>query len=127
MRLLLDSHIFIWWLGDERRLDRRLRDLIADPGNLVQVSAASIWELEIEQALGRMILDGEELHPQIAASGFIELPVTARHAVVAARLPRHHGDPFDRMLIGQAMSESLTLVSDDAAIARYDVPLVSPA
>jgi PIN domain nuclease of toxin-antitoxin system len=124
LRLLLDSHIFVWWLDDDRRLGQEARNLITDQNNLIHVSAASIWELEIKQALGRLTIRSAELLPHIAANGFIELPISAEHAVMAARLPRHHADPFDRMLIAQALSEALVLLSDDAAMRLYETPIL---
>jgi PIN domain nuclease of toxin-antitoxin system len=125
LRLLLDSHIFVWWLGDDSRLGQGARNVIADQNNLIHVSAASVWELEIKQALGRLTIRSAELLPQIATNGFIELRISAGHAVMAARLPLHHRDPFDRMLIAQALSEGLVLLSDDAAMGLYEAPLLS--
>ena len=96
------------------------RAAIADPGSIVYVSAATIWEAGIKIALGRLDVDGD-LVEEIAASGFEELQMTARHASVAAALPPHHADPFDRMLIAQASTEDLVLISSDPAFGDYDV------
>ena len=123
MRLLLDTHVFLWWLQGDRRLSSTTRKAIAEPSSIVHVSAVSVWEAAIKVALGRLRMDAE-LPDEISASGFIELPVASTHAWMAGRLPRHHDDPFDRMLVAQAAIEELTIVTNDAALARYDVPLL---
>ena len=121
MRLLLDSHSYLWWLTGDRRLGRRATAAIADPDSLVFVSAATVWELAIKTRLGRLELDDVDLVAEIPECGFRELPVAARHAQRAANLPRHHDDPFDRMLIAQAQGESLTCVTRDEAFEAYSV------
>jgi len=126
VRLLLDSHVFIWWLSGDDRLVPELRAAIADPDSLVYVSAASIWELEIKAAIGRLTVTFDLLD-DVSANGFQPLAITAEHAVIAARLPRHHADPFDRMLIAQAQCEDLVLASEDPLIARYQVALLRPS
>ncbi|MDK9723252.1 MAG: type II toxin-antitoxin system VapC family toxin [Sterolibacteriaceae bacterium MAG5] len=122
MRLLLDTHIFLWAVADSRRLKvaARKQMLAADQ---VYVSSASIWEIAIKARLGKIEGDPEQLADAIAASGFIDLPVTARHAAGVARLPPHHHDPFDRLLVAQAFTEPLLLLTADAALAPYG-PLV---
>ena len=122
MRLLLDTHVFLWWLTDDPRLDADRRAAIADPDALVHVSAATIWEIAIKEAQGRIDV-GEEFGEEIARSDFIELPISAGHALAAGRLPLHHADPFDRMLVAQARQEAMTLVSQDANLAAYEVDL----
>lgn len=101
MRLLLDTHALLWWLTDNRRLGRNARKVIADPGSVVHVSAATCWEMAIKASLGRLSLGGADLEAEIPANGFVELPITVQHAVRAGGLPRHHEDPFDRMLVGR--------------------------
>ncbi len=123
MRLLLDSHAYLWWLADDARLTERARAAIRDSRSIVHVSAATIWELTIKAALGRLDTGGADLTDEIAANGFVELPITARHAAKAGALPRHHDDPFDRMLIAQARSEELVLVTRDDAFGAYEVAL----
>jgi PIN domain nuclease of toxin-antitoxin system len=124
MRLLLDTHVFLWWLSDETILSPGAREAIADPISLVHVSAATVWEIAIKAHLGRLDTSGADMTHEIPANGFVELPMTARHAHTAGWLPRHHDDPFDRMLIAQAQVEALTIVTRDAAFRSYDVALL---
>ncbi len=124
MKLLLDTHVFLWWVVDDPQLSRRVRDAIGDSGNDVFFSVASAWELAIKTALGRLVLPGplEALLPQqLALNGFHVLPVALPHALAVAVLPLYHHDPFDRLLVAQARIEKMVLVSGDRRIARYDV------
>lgn len=125
MRLLLDTVAMIWWIRDDPHLGRDARAAIADPANDVFLSAASVWEVEIKRAKRRAELDVEVIE-EMAGHGIAGLAVTVAHAVRAGRLPQHHADPFDRMLVAQAQLEGLALVTSDSAIGRYDV-LVVPA
>jgi PIN domain nuclease of toxin-antitoxin system len=120
--LLLDTHVFLWWRSDDRRLGDAAREAIAH-AELVFVSAASAWEAAIKQALGRLELP-DSFQAGVAESGFERLSVTFPHADRAGALPPHHRDPFDRMLVAQAIEEHLTLVTHDAALAAYDVPIL---
>ncbi len=122
MKLLLDSHVFLWWLADDSRLEDTAGSEISDPESLVFVSAATIWELTIKAALGRLESGNTDLVEEITENGFVELAITARHAEHAGRLPRHHDDPFDRMLVAQAMVEGLTCVTRDREFSKYAVP-----
>lgn len=119
MRLLLDGHAYLWWLADHPDLSHSARAAIADPNNVVLVSAATVWELEIKRTLGRLDAGDADFVVQIEANDFGELPVRASHAAVAARLPSHHHDPFDRMLIAQAQLEGLVCVTRDPAFDAY--------
>jgi PIN domain nuclease of toxin-antitoxin system len=122
MRLLIDTHVLVWWIADDPRLPGDIAGVLAFEPD-VFVSSASIWEIAVKQALGK--LEGPEDLPELAlASQFPVLDMTARHAIAAARLPPHHRDPFDRMLIAQATLEDLTLVTADRQVQRYDVPLL---
>ena len=121
-RLLLDTHVFLWWRSDPDRLAREARDGIAF-ADLVFVSAVSAWEAAIKTSLGRLRLP-DTLEAGVEASGFEKLPVTFAHAERVARLPLHHRDPFDRMLIAQAQVEGLTIVSHDRQIEPYDMPIL---
>jgi PIN domain nuclease of toxin-antitoxin system len=118
MRLLLDTHIFIWAVADSRRLTAAARQQML-AANEVYVSAASIWEIAIKARLGKITGDSERLAMAIEDSGFIELPVTARHSARVAQLPLHHHDPFDRLLVAQSLSEPLLLLTADEALASY--------
>ena len=122
MTLLLDTHIVLWWLADDAALAESIKDRI-DEEPAVYVSAATIWEVTIKQALGK--LGPADLPERILNSGLLHLPITAEHGIVAGRLPLHHRDPFDRMLVAQAQVESLTLVSRDAHVQKYDVGFIS--
>jgi len=124
VKLLLDSHAYLWWLEDDSRLSAEAGRTIADPTNVVFVSAATIWELEIKRALGRLEVEDSDLVAEIAANEFGELPVRAAHAAAAARLPAHHSDPFDRMLIAQAHSEGLVCVTTNPLFEQYGVATV---
>ncbi|WP_026988023.1 type II toxin-antitoxin system VapC family toxin [Fodinicurvata fenggangensis] len=120
---LLDTHILLWWLAEPQRLPSKAHEVIADPGNPLFVSAASLWEASIKAALGRLDLP-ETLLEGMESQGMEELPVTASHALAVQRLPMLHRDPFDRMLIAQALAEELTLISADSIMSRYDVDLL---
>ncbi len=120
MRLLLDTHALLWTLGDPTRLRREAREAIVDERNDVFVSAASAWEIAIKRALGKLVAP-DDVEAGVSQQGFSPLHVTFHHARVAGALPRHHEDPFDRMLIAQAQSEGLTLVTRDARMAAYAV------
>jgi PIN domain nuclease of toxin-antitoxin system len=119
VRFLLDTHPLLWWLADEGLTDQA-RDAIADPANLVMVSAASAWEISIKKALGKLSAP-DDLDHQVDQSGFIPLPISIAHGMAAGQLPRHHDDPFDRMLIAQALAEGLTIVTHDKRFAGYEV------
>lgn len=118
MRLLLDTHIFLWAVAGSRLLKPVARRLI-ESAEEVHVSAASIWEIAIKARLGKINADPDELAAAIDTSGFMPLAVSATHAAGVARLPLHHNDPFDRLLIAQALAEPLKFLTADAALARY--------
>lgn len=122
MKLLLDTHVVLWWQRDDRRLGRTARNAIAE-ADIVWVSAVSGWEATIKLALGRLRLD-EPFRVLLAADDFTELPMTLAHADAVAALPRHHADPFDRALVAQAQVEKATIVSDNRAFAPYGVPVI---
>jgi PIN domain nuclease of toxin-antitoxin system len=122
MKLLIDTHILLWWLADDPALPPWATSVIADPEHVVVVSAASAWEISIKQGNGR--LDAPDDLVAAITDEFTTLPMTAEHAMAAGRLPAHHADPFDRVLIAQAILEGLTLVSVDRRFADYDVALL---
>ena len=128
MRLLLDTHAYLWWLADDDKLSYEARDVLADPRTSAYVSAASIWEIAIKAKLGRLRLGSARAlaeATEIAGNDFAELPIRARHAAAAGALPRHHDDPFDRMLVAQAQIEDLVLVTCDEKIGLYDVRVLA--
>ena len=123
-RLLLDSHTLLWALEGGRRLNTETYQAIHDADNEIFVSVATVWELAIKRESGRLQAP-DDLESAVKAQGYASLPITFRHAESAASLPSPHRDPFDRMLIAQAQTEGLTLVTDDSHIARYDVPIMT--
>ncbi|MFI7068447.1 type II toxin-antitoxin system VapC family toxin [Kribbella sp. NPDC050124] len=121
-RLLLDTHVLLWWLRDTADLSDDLKERI-DTEFEVYVSSVSVWELSIKKASGKLKLP-VDLSGWIRRSGLSELPISLTHAELAGGLPRIHRDPFDRMLIAQALAERLTLVTRDGLIRQYDVPIL---
>ncbi|MBK5990971.1 type II toxin-antitoxin system VapC family toxin [Streptomyces microflavus] len=123
MRLLLDTHVILWWLGDSDELSDQVKDLL-DTEPSVHLSAVSAWEIAIKQSLGK--LDGpDDLAERVRDSQFTSLPITAGHGVRAGRLPALHRDPFDRILVAQAQIEGMTVVTRDKWIPQYDVPVMA--
>jgi PIN domain nuclease of toxin-antitoxin system len=123
MNLLLDTHVLLWWLADDQRLGAACREAITLRTNDVLVSAATAWEISIKQALGKLKAP-EDLVDQMTLAGFTPAPITVQDGLDAGRLPRHHDDPFDRMLIAQAASRNLTIVTADRRFAEYEVPVL---
>ena len=121
--MLLDTHALLWWLADDPQLGRHARAAIAEPEREVLVSVASLWEARIKQSLGKLELP-RAFRAAIAEQGFREFPVLGEHTDELTRLPNHHRDPFDRLLVAQARCAGLTLVTSDENIARYDVAQV---
>ncbi|MGW4838640.1 type II toxin-antitoxin system VapC family toxin [Streptomyces globisporus] len=123
MRLLLDTHVILWWLADSDELSDRVKDLL-DTEPSVHISAVSAWEIAIKQSMGK--LDGpEDLAERVRDSQFTALPITAGHGVRAGRLPALHRDPFDRILVAQAQTEGMTVVTRDKWIPQYDVSVMA--
>ena len=120
MNLLLDTQIAFWWLGDTPELPDAVREVVQDADNVVYVSAATIWEIAIKRALGKLEI-GDEYVSEIADQGFVELPIRWQHAKRVEALPMLHRDPFDRLLIAQAQALGLTLVTTDGLIREYAV------
>jgi PIN domain nuclease of toxin-antitoxin system len=121
--LLLDSHALLWWQEDDARLSVEARHAIEDPDAIPCFSAASVWELSIKQAKHKLSIP-PQLLDALADEGFVELSISSHHALRAAALPAHHRDPFGRMIVAQAQSEGCTVVTRDARIAAYDVPVL---
>lgn len=124
MRILLDTHIVLWWMADDPRLPRSTQDAIAVPNAEVYVSAISLAEISIKKSLGKLTVSGD-LPGAIKESGFQPLAFTAAHGHRLADLPLHHRDPFDRMLVAQALTESLVFATVDPACRRYAVQTLS--
>lgn len=124
MRLLLDTHAFLWWVINDKRLSQAARRAIADEDNDVLISAVSAWEIAIKHQIGKLPESEtlvENMAAKIALEGFEELPITVDDAVRAGQLPGHHSDPFDRMLIAQALARNIPLVSNEPVFDRYGV------
>jgi PIN domain nuclease of toxin-antitoxin system len=122
--LLLDAHAVLWALSGGRELRTDTRWALEDPANEVLVSAGTVWEIEIKRAAGRLEAPSD-IHQALESTGFMTLPITGADAERAARLPRHHGDLFDRMLVAQAQRLDALVVTRDAALGAYDVELLS--
>lgn len=126
MRLLLDTHVAIWALIEDKRLGDRARELIANPDNAVYVSAASVWEIAIKHSLGRKAVpfSGSDALRYFSEAGFEGLDVSAQHAAASGELPPHHTDPFDRLLVAQALTEPLRLITHDKTLAPYSDSII---
>lgn len=129
MRLLLDTHIALWALTNDPRLNTRARELISDPDNEISVSAVSVWEIAIKHALQRtglnaMPISGDQGLALFRAAGFLLLPITAEDAAGAEALPPVHTDPFDRLLVAQAMAGPFRLLTHDARVAAYSDAII---
>ncbi|MEO8196257.1 MAG: type II toxin-antitoxin system VapC family toxin [Thermoanaerobaculia bacterium] len=125
MKLLLDTHLLLWAAGQPQRLSAKAKKLLSDPGNELLFSAASLWEIAIKNSLGRedFRVDARILRRGLLDNGYIELPVTGQHAVGIDSLPPLHKDPFDRLLLSQALVEGITLLTRDENLARYAGPV----
>jgi len=128
MNLLLDTHIFIWWDSQSASLSASARNLCDDPNNTLYLSLTSVWEMQIKQQLGKLeltrpldVLIAEQQH----VNGLRILPIQLDHILALGNLPAHHRDPFDRLLIAQAQTEGMSLISDDALLKQYDVIVLS--
>ena len=127
MRLLLDTHTFLWWVEDAPELSKKARQAVANPGNECFLSLVSCWEMAIKLSLGKLKLAGviERFIPeQLAANGFRQLEIEFRHVARVAALPFHHRDPFDRLLAAQAKEEKLAIVSADTVFRKYGVKCI---
>lgn len=125
MKLLLDTHLLLWAAGMPERLPEAARDLIESPAHELVFSAASLWEVSIKAGLGRddFLVDARVLRRGLLDNGYTELPITSAHAVAVSSLPMLHRDPFDRLLVAQALAEGITLLTADAQVAQYPGPV----
>jgi PIN domain nuclease of toxin-antitoxin system len=122
VKLLLDTHAFLWWVGASRELSRKARTAIGSARNECFVSVASAWEIAIKVSLGKLRIEGaldRFLPEQLAVNGFLALAIDLKHTARVATLPFHHRDPFDRLLIAQALEEDLKVVTADSTFADY--------
>lgn len=126
MILLADTHLLIWASAFSPTLPAKARAMLTDPANRLMFSAASIWEISIKQARGRpdFDIDPRLLRRSLLANGWDELPISSDHALATLNLPLLHKDPFDRLLLAQAISEGVTLLTSDAALAAYPGPVI---
>ena len=122
-RLLLDTHVLLWWLGDDPSLGGKAKASIMDSYNEVYVSAATAWEISIKKVLGKLKAP-DDMDTIVEDEKFIKLPITLYHGQMAGMLSLHHRDPFDRMLIAQAQAEGLTIVTSDGIFSRYGVRIM---
>ena len=119
-RLLLDTHVFLWWLTDDARLGSVIREKLSNPQNEIYISAVSGWEISIKRSLGKLRAP-ESLYAFVEDAGFEHLPISFFHGEKSGGLPMHHRDPFDRMLTAQAQAEGLDIVTSDKDINKYGV------
>lgn len=126
MNLLLDTHVALWAIADSPKLPLKARELIASPRTSVWISTASIWEIAIKYSLGRgdMPISGQTALRYFSESGYRQLPIEAEHAVAIEDLPAHHSDPFDRILVAQALVEPMRLMTHDATVALYSDTII---
>jgi PIN domain nuclease of toxin-antitoxin system len=124
---LLDTHVILWWLADDRVLSRRAHAFIADSENEFFVSAISVWEIAIKAQLGKIDADIDEIYPACVAAGLAPLAFDLDDAVEVAKLPPLHGDPFDRALVSQARCNGLRLLTSDNRLIGYGEPVMSLA
>ena len=120
MRYLLDTHILLGWLADNKKLQEKTMELIKNPDNQIFISVASAWEMSIKSKIGKLSL-GTSIQDCFESSGFLVLDIVLNHVLELDKLPPYHQDPFNRILIAQAKVEGLILVSDDIKIKKYDL------
>ena len=127
MKVLLDTHVFLWWIMDDPRLSAKAREMIAAPETIVYVSAATVWEIAVKSQIGKLSLAQpvkQYIPTQMTTNGFIDLPITLDHALHIHSLPLHHRDPFDRMLVAQSQLEDMPILSADPLLSRYTVDII---
>ena len=125
MRLLLDTHVLLWWIADDPRIGLQSRGVLRDRSNQVLVSVVSLWELALKAQVGKLVTNIEEVSEGLEQDGFTRLAIADSHLVALTSVPRHHKDPFDHLLVAQAIAEDATLMSEDRWMPSYPVPVVS--
>lgn len=123
MKYILDTHIILWWLEDNAKLDRIKRDIIANSENILFVSAVNIWEIEIKRSLGKLKVP-DNIYQILYENHFIEMPVRINHVLELRNIKNYHGDPFDKLLIAQASAEKAILLTSDNVVRKYDIETV---
>lgn len=123
MKFLLDTHTLIWWLTNDATLSEKARKVIANPDNLIFVSAASAWEIAIKKQIGKLNAP-DDLEAQIEQKDFQQLPINISHAAYIEKLPLHHNDPFDRIIIAQAICEKMKIITRDKKFVAYQIEVV---
>lgn len=127
MRVLLDTHVFMWWINDDARLSEAARELLSDGGNELLFSVASGWEMAIKIGLGKLTVTGNLgsfLSERLTENAMEVLPLSLSHAVGVTELPHHHRDPFDRLLVAQAIFEGIPLLTADPHLSQYPVEVI---
>jgi PIN domain nuclease of toxin-antitoxin system len=122
MKILIDTHILLWWLADDPKLTPRSRAVISDPENRVLVSQVSLWETAIKQRVGKLQVGPSDIFPRLPEFGLDLLPLDNAHLLALESLPVRHGDPFDHLLLAQALHEKAVLMSADRIMQQYGVP-----
>jgi PIN domain nuclease of toxin-antitoxin system len=121
VKILLDTHALLWWLTDDGRLGRQARELVEDPGNDVLISMVSLWEIAVKTRVGKLEADIGQITDAVQQDGFALLDIRVAHLLTLSGLPLRHRDPFDHLLIAQAITEDATFMSEDRNTARYPV------
>ena len=130
MKILLDTHCWLWWFLEPDKLGARAIELISDRRNQIFFSAASAWEIAIKSSIKKLKLPDQPkpyIPTRLAEQGMTSLPITVEHALLVDELPFHHKDPFDRILVAQAQVENLSLMSADLKVSKYSVDIISPS
>ncbi|GBR26937.1 type II toxin-antitoxin system VapC family toxin [Gluconobacter japonicus] len=125
MKVLLDTHALLWWLSDSEKLGPTAREIIADPAHDILVSIVSLWEIAIKIRIGKLDADINEITDAIPAEGFTLLQITLEHLKVLMGLPMHHRDPFDHLLMAQALSEQASFLSGDSQMTHYSIDRIN--
>lgn len=120
MKLLLDTHILIWWLTEDKKLSQTEIDIITDSDNIIFISAATAWEIAVKKMIGKLEAP-DDLTAALTANNFFELPITIKHSQKLYQLPLHHHDPFDRIMVAQAIAEDLIFMTRDIKIKLYEI------
>jgi PIN domain nuclease of toxin-antitoxin system len=119
MKLLVDTHIILWWLADDPRLSKKADDYLFDAANDIYVSAVTSWEIAIKSSKGKLKVNLDEIHAALATNNFFTLAFTQQHATLVSKLPDYHGDPFDKALVAQSLAEGFHLLTHDSILSNY--------